>query len=145
MTERRPDWDIDKARGEEAEALIRKYRTSMLTSSAEVKCDDQAAKTGNVYVEYQCKTTVGWKPSGIATTKAAMWFWVLYDMRVIVGMPVWLLRNITRETWADETRRKPCMSGSHPTRGVLLRVDELLSKARLAVPLDGDDEMKEAA
>lgn len=136
MSERRPDWDIDKARGEEAEALIRRYRTALANGSCEVKCDDQAARTGNVYVEYECQTAVGWRPSGIATTKAANYVFVLYDMRVVVWMPVWLLKNIAR----DPTLKRITGGslGSHPTRGVLVPVDTLLSKARSAVPMGGE-------
>lgn len=132
MSERRPDWDIDKARGEEAEQLIRRYRTAMATGTAEVKRDDRAAETGRVYVEYECQTANGWMPSGIQTTKAAQWFWLLYDMRVIVGMPVWLLRNIAQKSG----RPAECKVGSHPTRGLTVPVDKLLTEARLAVPKD---------
>lgn len=132
MSDYFPDWDLDKARGEEAEQLIRRMRTTLATGEAEIKRDDQAAKTGNVYVEYACKTATGWKASGIATTKAASWWWVLYDMRVIVAMPVWLLKNIARE----HGRKTECTQGSHPTKGVLLPVDTLLSAARIAVPIN---------
>src|SRR5690348_4007883 len=93
---RQPDWDIDRERGEKAEALVRALRTTLLTAECEVKCDDKAAQTGNVFVEYACKTANGWQPSGISVTKAHTWVWVLLDMRVVVWMPVWLLKNIAR-------------------------------------------------
>lgn len=134
---RRPEWDIDKARGEEAEALVRRYRTMLASGSCEVKCDDQAARTGNVYVEYECQTNDGWRRSGIATTKAAMWFFVLCDMRVVVGLPVWLLKNIARQSGS----KRECVRGSHPTRGVVLPVDALLSEARAAVVALDTEEM----
>ena len=133
---RRPDWDIDRARGEEAEQLVRQMRTALAVGSCEVKRDDKAARTGNVYVERECLTARGWMPSGIQSTKATNWVFVLYDMRVIVWMPVWLLRNI-----AAAGRPAECRVGSHPTRGVVIPVDRLLSQARMAVPF----ESKEAA
>lgn len=136
---RRPEWDIDRARGEEAEQLVRQMRSALAVGSCEVKRDDQAAKTGNVYVEYACLTSQGWQPSGLSVTKAANFVFVLFDMRVIVWLPVWLLKNIARDCKKAEQPH-----GSHPTRGVLVPVDSLLSKARQAVPF-GDNELREAA
>jgi hypothetical protein len=124
---RQPDWDIDRERGEKAEALVRALRTTLLTAECEVKCDDRAAETGNVYVETTCKTAQGWQPSGIHTTKATTWVWVLFDMRVIIWMPVWLLKNLART--APE---RSCVVGSHPTRGSVLAIDRLLSESRAA-------------
>lgn len=131
-----PRWDIDRARGEEAEQLVRRMRTALAVGSAEVKRDDRAAATGNVFLEYECRTQAGWSRSGIATTEAVNWVWVLYDMRVIVWMPVWLQRNIGRALWADPGQRAECQRGSHPTRGVLIPTDALLSAARIAVPFN---------
>jgi hypothetical protein len=128
---RKPDWDIDRARGEEAEQLVRRMRTALAVGSCEVKRDDRAAQTGRVYIEQECFTANGWKPSGLAETKAVNWVFVLYDMRVIVWMPVWLLRNIAKVGKVAE-----CRVGSHPTRGVVIPVDRLLTEARLAVPFD---------
>jgi hypothetical protein len=138
---RQPDWDIDRVTGENAEALVRTLRTTLLTPECEVKCDDQAAKTGNVYVEYECLGPNGWYPSGIADTKATTWAWVLFEMRVVFWMPVWLLKNIARPALDPKTlfplpngvRKGECKNGSHPTRGVLIPLDCLLSESRAAV------------
>jgi hypothetical protein len=124
---RQPDWDIDRERGETAEALVRRLRTTLLTAECEVKCDDRAAQTGNVYVETACKTANGWQPSGLNVTKASTWVWVLFDMRVVIWMPVWLLKDLART--APESA---CLVGSHPTRGRLLSLDRLLSESRAA-------------
>lgn len=128
---RQPDWDIDRARGEEAEQLVRQMRSSLALGSCEVKRDDKAAQTGNVFIEQECFTAAGWKPSGLSETKATNWVFVLFDMRVIVWMPVWLLRNIAATGTPCE-----CKTGSHPTKGVRVPVDRLLTHARLAVPMD---------
>lgn len=128
---RRPEWDIDKARGEEAEALVRRLRTALANGSCEVKCDDEAGRTGNFFLEYECQTATGWRPSGIQETKATNWVIVFYDMRVMVWMPVWLLRNIARRPGLK--RANGGLSGSHPTHGILVPVDDLLSQARMGV------------
>lgn len=123
---RQPDWDVDKARGEEAEALWRKTRTAMATGCAEVKRDDRAAKTGNFYIEHACRTAEGWEPSGIETTKATTWVFVSWP--ILVAVPVSILRHLHR----DAQRKKAlveCSNGSHPTKGVVIPVDKLLTRA----------------
>lgn len=137
---RQPDWDLDKARGEEAEQRVRDFLgSSIANGSCEVKRDDRAEQTGNVYVEQSCQTVQGWMPSGINTTKATDWAWVLYRMRVVVWLPVWLLRNTAEKVG----KPSQCTVGTHPTRGVLIPVDRLLSEARVA-SLMADDERKAA-
>lgn len=138
---RKPKWDIDKARGEKAEALVMRMRSAIASGTLEVKCDDRAGDTGNVYVERQCLTAEGWKPSGIDDpgSRAAGWVWVLLDMRVIFWMPKWLMRNL-----ADEYGKpSACPYGTHPTRGVLVPLDCLMSGARAA--LNRYDETEKAA
>lgn len=138
MSRRQPDWDLDRLRGEEAEQMVKATRCALLVGECEVKRDDQAATTGNVYVEYACQTSEGWKPSGIASTKATTWAFVLGHGCTIVCMPVWLLKIVARE---NGTTRE-CKVGSHPTKGVLLPVDKLvgLSLAALGRPAHDDQQ-----
>jgi hypothetical protein len=129
-----PAWDIDKLRGDEGEALVRQMRSAVLAGTCEVKTDEVALRTRRVYVEHECCTAAGWKPSGIAVTKAASWAFVLG--RTVVWMPTWLLKNIARDLgWPDGKRtdrpgvHAECPRGSHPTRGVLVPVDELVLRS----------------
>lgn len=126
MSARQPDWDVDKARGEEAEALYRALRRHIMNGTAEVKCDDRAAETGNIYVEYACQTAQGWKPSGIATTKATTW--VIFADPILLAMPTWVLRNLARDA-KDQGHTRECIVGSHPTRGVVLPMRDLADRA----------------
>lgn len=119
MSARQPDWDLDKLTGEEGEALVRSMRTAILAGTCEVKTDMAALSTGRVYVEYRCRTANGWQPSGLATTKAASWAFVIG--RTVVWMPVWVLKNIARE-YPD----RECTQGSHPTKGKVIPLDKLV-------------------
>lgn len=135
---RQPDWDVDKARGEEAETLWRNTRTAMATGTAEVKRDDRAFDTGNFYIEHSCRTAQGWKPSGIKTTKAHTWVFVCWP--ILIALPVWILRQLH----ADAERKqdiKECSNGSHPTKGAVVPVDLLLKRAMWVAqrPLSGEE------
>lgn len=121
-----PDWDVDRARGEEAEHLYRQLRSDLASSTAEVKRDDRARQTGNVYVEYECQRRDGWHPSGIATTKAETW--VIFVNPVMLAVPVPTLRELSRAAWR-KGNRAGCVVGSHPTRGVLIPMRELMPAA----------------
>jgi hypothetical protein len=123
MSSRQPNWDLDKLRGEEGEQLVAAMRSAVIAGTCEVKTDAMALRTGNVYVEYACKTSQGWMPSGIATTKAASWAFVLG--RTVVWMPTWALKNVARGKLNDG-KKKECATGSHPTKGVLVPVKDLV-------------------
>jgi hypothetical protein len=107
----------------------------MASGTAEVKLDRQAMHTGNVFVEFECQTALGWRPSGITTTKAHTWVFVLSHL-VIVALPVWLLKNIARQIYVDGGERLN-RSGSHPTKGVVIPLERLLPEAvsRLDAPV----------
>jgi hypothetical protein len=76
-------FDIDLRRGEAAEeALVHVF----LRSRVEVKADEQAMFTGNVFVEVeQPDRETGRKPSGIAITRADWWAFE------IVGADRWFI------------------------------------------------------
>lgn len=137
MSGRQPDWDLDKMRGEDGERLVRELRSAVLAGTCEVKTDARALHTGNVYVEYSCKTSRGWEPSGIATTKAADWAFVLG--RTVVWMPTWALKNIARENRSNPRRLAECTVGTHPTKGVLVAVKDLVPRSVSQYVTDEDE------
>jgi hypothetical protein len=117
MSGYRPEWDVDKARGEEAEALVRKVRLDVLAGAIEVKRDDQALKTGNLYIEHKCRRADGWQPSGIAITKSDTWAIAVGPILLI--LPTAIVRAL-HERALDEGHRSECIVGSHPTQGALV-------------------------
>lgn len=124
-----PRFDLDAKRGHQGELLVARVAEGIVDGSVEVKTDDQAQRTGNVYVEWSCLRRGRWEPSSIATTEAEWWAWALADLTVLVAMPTLTVLDLARDAWRVQARRKTMLRGSHPTQGVLLPVDELLRRA----------------
>lgn len=120
---RQPDWDIDKARGDQGEELVRRLRSGVLAGSVEVKTDEKALRTGNVYVEVMCRRGGEWRQSGILESKANTYAFVVGD--VIMALPKAKVIAACKE---HGTRRE-CVEGSHPTRGVCVPIEVLLRHA----------------
>jgi hypothetical protein len=68
------------------------------TKRIEVKTDRIAHITGNVAVEYKYKG----RPSGIATTEADYWAFLLHDMTTIIMVPTDKLKAIAREKFKQD-------------------------------------------
>lgn len=133
---RQPNWDIDRERGEKAEDLFRALRNGILVGTTEVKRDDRAAETGNVYIETECQRFDGWHPSGLNDPDLKATAWAIVCWPVIVALPVWILRQVI-----EGAQPAACAVGSHPTRGVVVRLSEFLPRA-IAVantPIDHKD------
>ena len=100
--------------------LSEKWLAQLLENSTiEVKRDFLAAQTGNLFIEYESRG----KPSGIATSLADYWAFVLDDDRVII-LPRSVLKAIAREAFA--AGRLATGGDSNTSRGVLVRVRELV-------------------
>ena len=115
-----PDFDIDYAAGAQGELFVAHIIESLTAGSAsiEVKTDAQVARTGNVYIEYECLRGGKYVPSGIAATKADLWAFVL-PASVLIVAPVTSVRDVARRHFR---RRVECLRGDHPTRGVIVPV-----------------------
>lgn len=89
-------------------------------SKMEIKRDFKASRTGNLYVEYHC-----WgKPSGITTTRADYWAFILDGKRVII-VPTEHLREICRKAY--KSGNGGILGGEEmASRGVLIKVEELV-------------------
>ena len=114
------DFNSDFRHDLEVGQLSEKFLANLLENrTIEVKRDFLAAKTGNVFVEYESRG----KPSGIATSTADYWAFVLDDERIIM-IPRGLLKVMARE--AFEADRLATGGDSNTSRGVLVRVRELV-------------------
>jgi len=88
-------------------------------ASIEVKRDYLAAKTGRLFVEFQSRG----KPSGLATSEAEYWAFVLYGHKVVI-LPTESLRDICRKKFKAG---KVVKGGDNNTSlGVLLELGDLL-------------------
>ena len=78
------DWDIDFRYGVEGEQMVKDLLT---IETVEVKRDRRWKETGNLFIETSCfYVNEGiTKRSGILTTKASHWAFVLEDLTLIVA------------------------------------------------------------
>lgn len=132
MTAAEPRFDIDLAYGQQGELLVASIVDSLRdgTGAIEVKSDRQWARTGNVYVELECKRRGSYVASGLQTTTATLWAFVVGYPEVVLIVPTAMLHE---EVWRPETRRAEETDGSHPTRGVLVPTQRLLARLRSRV------------
>jgi hypothetical protein len=89
------NFDIDVEYGMRGENYLLDVLT---TKRIEVKTDRIAHITGNVAVEYKYKG----RPSGISTTEADYWAFLLYDMTTIIMVPTEKLKAIAREKYKQD-------------------------------------------
>ena len=88
----------------------------------EVKRDFRASQTGKVFVEFFCRG----KPSGIATTEADFWAFVI-DGDYVVILPTEALKEIVE----FHKQKGWVMSGgdNNVSQGALVRVERLIKNA----------------
>ena len=129
MSTYRVDWDFTFAKGEVGEQLAESLLKGESIGAVEVKTDGRWRDTGNVYVEFECQHDGVWRRSGIATTTATHWAFVLDDAGIIVFVETDVLKEIARtELRRSGPRNQP--HGSHPTRGVAVPLDAVFESQR---------------
>lgn len=124
-----PRWDADYEIGRQGELWVQSIVDSLKSDAREVKTDERFADTGNIYVEYECKRRGHYQPSGLSTTEAPVWAFVLQREGVLLVVATELLKQVAREL-LRQGRTAECSRGSHPTRGVLVPVARLLAELR---------------
>ena len=89
------------------------------SSTLEVKRDFKASQTGNVFVEFFCRG----KASGIATTEADYWAFIL-DEEIVVILPTSKVKALVEE--AQEEGRVVKGGDSNLSEGALIKIERLL-------------------
>lgn len=139
-----PKFDIDYDVGEQGELYVLRVIDSLKSGErVEVKTDEMAEKTGNVYVEYACQYRGEWKPSGIATTDAAIWSFVIGEAVVVAQTD--RLKEIARFYYQFPQHRRSCRRGSHPTRGVTIPIVNLIKMIAYGPPAMDQARLEDAA
>lgn len=128
-----PQWDLDVKVGQRGESYLQHIVAAMLhgdEGTIEVKTDDRAITTGNVFIEYMSKGN----PSGIDRTQATLWATVIGGVVVIV--PTQAVKEVVaKEVVAGNVRHMG--RGSHPTVGVVIPISDYIYKAIEAAPSIG--------
>lgn len=122
-----PDFDIDYAKGAQAELFVADLRRALLQGRVEVKSDWRSDQTGNIYVEGECYyPRNGWRQTGIGNPNTApLWVYVLGTS----GIGIVFTREALRRVVVDDrfARKSQARWGSHPTRGWLIHLSALFS------------------
>lgn len=91
----------------------------------EVKTDRLAHKTGNVFIEFECRG----KPSGIATTTANYWIYKIEETDTAVIVPVERLKSICRILYKEN---KTLLGGDNNlSKGLLVPIIQLFKITNL--------------
>lgn len=114
------DFDMDLAKGQEGETLVRELLTGGKT--VEVKTDLKWKDTGNLYIETICwsHNNEDWYPSGLSSTKADYWAFVLQTGAIMV--PTEVLKSVV----AIRGRAINCNIQPNPSKGYLIKVEDIL-------------------
>ena len=124
---RQPAFDIDLKIGAQSELWVADICRMLAEGSGavEVKAPKPFLQQESAYVEYQCCGRDGvWRPSGIATTKAKIWFLTFGSLPgALVVETEWLKRAARRAFAGGELIE--CMRGSNPTKAVLISLRDL--------------------
>ena len=117
----RSDWDLDLRFGQEGEVFVNSLLTAPI-ETVEVKRDRRWKETGNVYVETECWSDVlaSWYASGISTTKASHWTWVLED--AVITFPI----ETIRKAIAMYGVKREMNRSEYSTKGFTVTVNDLL-------------------
>ena len=87
--------------------------------TVEVKRDYIASRTGNLFVEFSSRG----KPSGLATTRADFWAFILDGERVVI-VPTEYLQQVARQAYSEG--RTVRGGDNNTSEGVLVKLKELV-------------------
>lgn len=118
------DFDLDLAVGHQGEALVEQLLTGGTT--VEVKTDLKWKATGNLYIETVCwsHNNENWYLSGLSSTKASYWAFVLEGATLIV--PTEVLKQVV----TARGRAITCNIPPNPSKGYLIKVEDIINYMR---------------
>lgn len=128
---REPDFDLDMTIGRQGEMFAADLRRALQDGRVEVKTDRGFIRTGNIYVERECRYPLrGWRNTGIDNKNTApLWLYLLAGTDIAVVFGIEALRRAAadpRVAYAAEQR-----AGSHPTKGAVVRLSRLFTPGAL--------------
>ena len=122
------DFTKDLAFGHEGEEIVKTFLADLSNGSFEVKYDRY--RNGRIFVEFeQNPHNSGWKPSGIAVTKARWWVY-LFSPSAFVIIETSRLRRYIKANIQHLSERIAAQTSDNPAKGFLIypeQVKELMS------------------
>lgn len=128
MSQRQPDWDIDRKIGAQSELWYDDIVKLMekRNGEVEVKAPKPWLKAQSFYVEYRCRGRNGkWYPSGIASTKAKAFMFTFGSLPGGLIVETQWLKRAARLAYKDPSKHRQCIEGSNPTLAVVVSLKEL--------------------
>lgn len=124
-----PRFDIDYEFGRQGELQIGDLLDAIAKGDGRVEIKTKRIIDAVFYVEQEHDPGRRgyYKPSGISTTDAAMWAYVIADTDVYVWFPTELLRRMMNE---PSSKPATCDRGSCPTRGKLVNLGATLCRLK---------------
>lgn len=128
-----PRWDFEptpdeftRARnvGDRGERFVAEW----IAGGIEVKTDDAALSTGNVFIEYQCFKNGEWVPSGPFAGNTS---YALVIGSWMVATTSERMRTLVEWGIANGRVKEGNATCTYPTRGVVLQIPELAARLRL--------------
>lgn len=118
------DFDLDLAVGHQGEELVQQLLTGGTT--IEVKTDLRWKETGNLYIETVCwsHNNENWYLSGLSSTKASYWAFVLEGTTLLV--PTEVLKQVV----TARGRAITCNIPPNPSKGYLIKVEDIINSLR---------------
>lgn len=118
------DFDLDLSVGQAGESLVKELLTNGKT--VEVKRDMRWKETGNVYIETICwsHNKSEWYPSGLSSSKAAYWAFVLETNVFLVPT------ETLKQAVASKGRAITCNIQPNPSKGYLIRIEDIINTVR---------------
>ena len=109
------DWDLDLSFGKAGEIQVNQLLTAAI-ETVEVKRDRRWKETKNLYIEMSCFSDKinSWYLSGLSTTKASHWAFVLEDIVLIVSV------EKLKEVVKQKGRKIEMLRPEYSTRGYLI-------------------------
>jgi hypothetical protein len=114
------NWDIDLDYGYDGESRVLDLLSG--ASKIEVKNDTMAHRTGNIAVEFRCYG----KPSGISTTEADYWAFVLLGGEIVYFIEVNRLKKLAKLQYKESGSIKG--GDYHMSEMILIPIKNLTNK-----------------
>jgi hypothetical protein len=114
------NFDIDLKYGFDGETMVLGVLNG--AHKVEVKTDMAAHRTGNIAVEFRCNG----KPSGISTTEADYWAFVLLNGEVIYFIQVERLKELARQEYKVSGSKRG--GDYHLAEMILIPIKNLIQK-----------------
>jgi hypothetical protein len=119
-----PSFDIDAEVGRQGELFVLDVADSLKHGRGEVKNQQKALTTGNVWIEYHCLRRN--QPSGIDATSADYWAFTFGIPPAIALVAETQLVRDVHERALREGYSRSMTRGSHPTKGTVVPTGSLL-------------------